>query len=87
VVPELPVTTAPVPAVLVRAVSPRLADAELTFLQREPIDAVRAAAQHDGYVDLMRRLGHRIIAVPAAPEHPDGTFVETRSWSSTTSRF
>jgi len=64
------------PAALVRAVSPRLAEAELTFLHREPIDAERAAAQHGGYVDLLRRLGHHVVQVPDAPEHPDGTFVE-----------
>jgi len=64
------------PAVLVRAVSPRLAEAELTFLHREPIDAERAAVQHGGYVDLLRRLGHHVVQVPDAPEHPDGTFVE-----------
>lgn len=64
------------PHALVRAVSPRLVDAELTFLDREPIDVERAAAQHAGYVDLLRSLGHRVVEVPAAPEHPDGTFVE-----------
>lgn len=61
---------------LVRSVSPRLADAELTFLDREPIDAERAAVQHGGYVDLLRRLGHEVVQVPDAPDHPDGTFVE-----------
>lgn len=66
----------PLPAALVRAVSPRLAEAELTFLDREPVDADRAAAQHAGYVDLLRRLGHDVVRVPDAPEHPDGTFVE-----------
>jgi dimethylargininase len=72
--PPLPAN--PVPAVLVRAVSPRLADAELTFVARGPIDAERAADQHRGYVDLLRRLGHWVVPVPEAPEHPDGTFVE-----------
>lgn len=66
----------PLPDALVRAVSPRLADAELTFLDREPIDAQRAAVQHGGYVDLLRRLGHHVVQVPDAPDHPDGTFVE-----------
>lgn len=64
------------PAALVRAVSPRLAEAELTFLDREPIDAARAAVQHGEYVDLLRRLGHHVVQVPDAPDHPDGTFVE-----------
>lgn len=61
---------------LVRAVSPRLADAELTHLDRVPVDAGRAAAQHAGYVDLLRALGHEVVEVAPAPEHPDGTFVE-----------
>jgi dimethylargininase len=64
------------PHALVRAVSPRLVDAELTFLDRDPVDVERAAAQHAGYVDLLRTLGHEVVEVPAAPEHPDGTFVE-----------
>ena len=71
-----PASSGGLPAALVRAVSPRLADAELTFLHREPIDAARAAVQHGGYVDLLRRLGHHVVQVPDAPEHPDGTFVE-----------
>ncbi|WP_336921367.1 dimethylarginine dimethylaminohydrolase family protein [Aquipuribacter sp. SD81] len=64
------------PLALVRPVSPRLAEAELSFLDRVAIDPERAAAQHAGYVDLLRRLGHDVIEVAAAPEHPDGTFVE-----------
>lgn len=64
------------PRALVRAVSPRLADAELTFLPRVAFDPDRAVAQHAGYVDLLGRLGHEVVRVPDAPEHPDGTFVE-----------
>ncbi len=65
-----------VPRVLVRDVSPRLADAELTFLADRTIDAGRAAAQHDGYVHLLQQLGHEVVRIVPAPEHPDGTFVE-----------
>lgn len=65
-----------VPRVLVREVSPRLADAELTFLADRSIDVSRAVEQHAGYVDLLRALGHAVVPVDPAPEHPDGTFVE-----------
>jgi dimethylargininase len=61
---------------LVRGVSPLLADAELTFLERGPIDPDRAAAQHAAYCDLLTGLGVALVRVPAADEHPDGTFVE-----------
>jgi len=64
------------PRALVRDVSPRLAEAELTFLDDRSIDPVRAVAQHAGYVDLLHTLGHQVVRVDAAPEHPDGTFVE-----------
>jgi dimethylargininase len=59
-----------------RAVSPRLAEGELTHRERVPIDLRLAIAQHAAYVDLLRRSGLRIIEAPAAPEHPDGLFVE-----------
>ncbi len=64
------------PRALVRDVSPLLADAELTFLDDRTIDPERAAAQHAGYVELLRTLGHEVVRVAPAPEHPDGTFVE-----------
>jgi hypothetical protein len=35
-----------------RGVPPTLADCELTFREREPIDFDRAAAQHAAYGDL-----------------------------------
>jgi dimethylargininase len=66
----------PLPHALVREVSPRLAEAELTFLDRVRVDVERAAAQHAGYVALLQRLGHEVVHVAPSPEHPDGTFVE-----------
>lgn len=67
---------AQLPLTLVRDVSPDLVDAELTFLDREPVDVAVAAQQHAGYVALLGSLGHEVVHVPPAPEHPDGTFVE-----------
>ena len=64
------------PTALVRAVSARVDRAELTFLDRVPVDLPRAVAQHRAYVDLLAGLGHRVVHVAAADELPDGTFVE-----------
>jgi len=59
-----------------RAVSPSLAQCELTHLSREPIDVARARAQHAAYERLLSSLGATIVKVPPAPEMPDAVFVE-----------
>jgi dimethylargininase len=59
-----------------RAVSPNLALCELEFLERQPIDAVQAAAQHRQYETCLESLGVRVIALPAEPDLPDSVFVE-----------
>lgn len=64
------------PKAFTRAVSPRLAECELTHLDRVPIDAAKAVAQHDAYEDALRKSGFEVIRLPDLPEHPDGTFVE-----------
>jgi dimethylargininase len=61
---------------LVRPPSPRLADGELTHLERVPVDAELAVEQWQGYVDVFRGHGWDVRAVPAAEAHPDGVFVE-----------
>jgi dimethylargininase len=63
-------------AALVRAVSPRLAAAELTYLRRRSVDLGRARMQHAAYLDLLRGEGLEIVHAPPVPEHPDGVFVE-----------
>jgi dimethylargininase len=63
-------------AAVVRSPSPRLAEVELTHLDRVPIDVDRARAEHTAYVALLARLGLEIVPAPALPEHPDGVFVE-----------
>lgn len=63
-------------AAFVRELSPRIAEAELTHLQRSPIDLRRAQQQHTGYLDLLRELGLEMITLPPLPHHPDGVFVE-----------
>ena len=59
-----------------RAVSPKLPECELTHLDRVPIDAAKAIAQHDAYEAAFRDAGLEVIRLPDLPDHPDGTFVE-----------
>jgi len=64
------------PKAFTRAVSPLLADCELTHLDRVPIDAAKATAQHEAYEAALRQAGFEIVRLPDLPEYPDGTFVE-----------
>ena len=61
---------------LVRRPSPRIAEGEVTHIERQPLDAARAFAQHNDYVELLASLGLEIVELPEAPNHPDGLFVE-----------
>ncbi|MFJ6652034.1 dimethylargininase [Microbacterium sp. NPDC091313] len=64
------------PRLLVRPPSPRLADGELTHLERVPVDTDLARRQWDGYVAAFRERGWEIVAAAADDAHPDGVFVE-----------
>lgn len=59
-----------------RAVSPLLAECELTHLERVPIDPRAADMQHSGYEQALADAGFDIIRLPDLPEHPDAVFVE-----------
>jgi len=61
---------------LTRGVSPAIAQCELTFLEREPIDYARAVAQHGAYVCLLEDLGLRVVQLDADAGLPDCCFVE-----------
>jgi dimethylargininase len=61
---------------LVREVSPRLAQCELTYLERTAIDAQRAALQHREYTQALQSLGCTLEWLPPLPQCPDGVFVE-----------
>ncbi len=61
---------------MTRDVSPSLADCQLSFVDRSPIDHERAAAQHHAYCEALRALGCKLIALPMLPEMPDAVFVE-----------
>ncbi len=59
-----------------RAISPTLADCELTHLVREPIDIAHAALEHERYEDALRTLGATVVRAAPEPELPDAVFVE-----------
>lgn len=61
---------------LLRAVSPGMANCQLTFLERTPIDLPRAAAEHAGIVQALLAEGRTVIVLPADPTLPDSTFTE-----------
>jgi len=61
---------------LCRAVSPAIADCELSFIGREPINVAMAHLQHIDYVDLLNKLGATVLELPAEPSLPDSVFVE-----------
>lgn len=64
------------PRAFTRAVSPKLAECELTHLDRVPIDAAKAAAQHAAYEQALRDSGFEIIRLTDLPGQPDAVFVE-----------
>jgi dimethylargininase len=59
-----------------RAVSPRLADCEITHLEREPLDVAGAEVEHAEYENVLAALGAEVRRLPPTPELPDGVFVE-----------
>lgn len=61
---------------ITRAVSAALADCELSYIPRQPIDLKKARAQHHAYEEALRKLGANIVSLPAEPELPDSMFVE-----------
>lgn len=61
---------------ITRPVSASLANCELTYLERVPIDIDLARRQHAAYEVLLESLGRQIVRLPALNEHPDAVFVE-----------
>jgi dimethylargininase len=61
---------------ITRAVSPSLANCELTFVPREPIDYGLAVAQHGVYARLLGELGLAVVELAADAALPDCCFVE-----------
>jgi dimethylargininase len=61
---------------LVREPSASLAECELSFLQRTPIDLERAREQHAGYRAALRAAGVEVHVLPALDHLPDAAFLE-----------
>src|SRR5580693_2770304 len=61
---------------ITRKVSSSLANCELSFIERKPIDLERARAQHHAYEQLLEKLGARVISLPEERDLPDSMFVE-----------
>lgn len=61
---------------IIRAVSPAIAECELTHLERTPIDAGRADVEHEAYARALEELGCELERLPAEPDLPDSVFVE-----------
>ena len=53
-----------------------MAEGERTYLDRKPIDAELALAQHEVYVRSLDQAGYQVTELPALERAPDGTFVE-----------
>jgi dimethylargininase len=66
----------PVTLALCRAVSPAIADCELSFIGREPINVAMAHLQHRDYIAALTALGVHVTELPAEPDLPDSVFVE-----------
>src|SRR6266576_3742376 len=72
-------TSGPTPPMLIAvtpAVSPTLADCELTLRPRDPINVADAMAEHAFYEETLRSLGATVVHAPAEPTLPDAVFVE-----------
>ena len=61
---------------ITRKVNSALANCELSFIERKPIDMEKARAQHHAYEELLGKLGAQVISLPEEPELPDSMFVE-----------
>jgi dimethylargininase len=59
-----------------RALSPRLAECELTHLEPAPIDLARAEEEHRAYERALGEAGFHLVRLPPLADHPDGVFVE-----------
>lgn len=66
----------PRPIALTRAPSPAIADGELTYLGRTPIDFDKAVSQHAVLQDALHAAGCQVRQLPALPHFGDAVFVE-----------
>lgn len=60
-------------------VSPLIAECELTFLDRSPIDLQLAMRQHDDYCAMLKKLGVIVEVLSENESYPDSCFIEDTS--------
>ena len=61
---------------ITRGVGTAIADCELTFLPRRPIDYRRAREQHAHFTSVLRTCDHVVVDLPPDNSLPDSCFVE-----------
>ncbi|HMF55580.1 MAG TPA: arginine deiminase family protein [Pyrinomonadaceae bacterium] len=61
---------------LTHEVSPRIAECQLTFIERSPIDLQLAVGQHDDYCTVLKGLGVIVKELYENESYPDSCFVE-----------
>jgi dimethylargininase len=61
---------------LVHEPSPRMAECEVTFKAREPIDLALVRAQHEGYSAMLRGAGAQVRELDVNRDYPDCVFIE-----------
>ena len=64
------------PVAITREPSASLADCELSFVHRQPIDLARARAEHAGYRAALGAAGIEVVVLSALDLLPDAVFVE-----------
>lgn len=64
---------------ITRKVSSSLANCELSFIERKPINMEKARAQHHAYEALLEKLGAKVISLSEESDLPDSMFVEDPS--------
>ena len=64
------------PVAITREPSASLAECELSFVHRQPIDLAYARAEHAGYCAALRGAGLEVVVLPALDALPDAVFVE-----------
>ena len=61
---------------LTHKISPGIAECELTFIDRSPIDLQRAIRQHEDYCAVLKKLGVTVENLSENESYPDACFVE-----------
>ncbi|HSR64415.1 MAG TPA: dimethylargininase, partial [Xanthomonadaceae bacterium] len=61
---------------ITRRISPTLADCQLSFVPRVPLDVERAEAQHRDYCRALAAAGCSVVELAPEPDMPDAVFVE-----------